>query len=159
MATLPFTLIACFILLFKYLGLTFFAGIGVFIISLLVNVSLSRCNARNQKKNMNKTDARVSITTECLNNIKMIKLYSWVEIFQKLIKSKRKEELSMQFIRMNYIMVTMSSLFFFPMLLQCVSFTAYIGSGHAIDLSLAITIITIFNIINQPIRSLPMFIG
>ena len=108
---------------------------------------------------MKKTDARVSITTECLNNIKMIKLYSWVEIFQKLIQSKRKEELHMQFIRMNYIMVTMSSLFFFPMLLQSVSFTAYIGSGHAIDLSLAITIITIFNIINQPIRSLPMFIG
>ena len=52
MATLPFTLIACFVLLFKYLGLTFFAGIGVFIISLLVNVSLSRCSARNQKEEL-----------------------------------------------------------------------------------------------------------
>ena len=54
----------------------------------------------------------------------------------------------MQFIRMNFIMVTMASLYFFPMLLQCVSFTAYIASGNSIDLSLAITIITIFNIIN-----------
>lgn len=147
-ATLPFTLTMCFVLLFNYLGLTFFAGIGVFIVSLLVNVSLSRCNARNQKQYMKKTDARVSITTECLNNIKMIKLYSWIEIFQKLIAQKRKEELKMQFRRMNNIMFTMASLFFFPMLLQCVSFSAYIGSGHGIDLSLSITIITIFNIIN-----------
>ena len=48
---------------------------------------------------------------------------------------------------MNYLMVTMASLFFFPMFLQAVSFTAFIGTGHSIDLSLAYTVITIFNII------------
>lgn len=158
-ATLPFTLTMCFILLFKYLGVTFFAGIGVFVISLLVNISLSRCSARIQKRYMKKTDARISITTECLNNIKMIKLFSWVEIFQKLIAKKRNEELATQFQRMNLIMVIMASLSFFPMILQVVSFAAYIGSGHEIDLSLAITVITIFNIVKGPISNLPMFLG
>lgn len=158
-ATLPFTLIMCFILLFKYLGVSFLAGIGVFIVSLLVNISLSRWNAKQQVKYMKKQDARISVTTECLNNIKMIKLYSWVEIFRKLIAKKRGEELSMQLIRININMIIMASLYFFPIMLQVVSFTAYIGSGHVIDLSLAITIITIFNIVIQPIRNLPMFIG
>jgi ABC-type transport system involved in cytochrome bd biosynthesis fused ATPase/permease subunit len=146
-ATLPFTLIMCFILLFKYLGISFLAGVGVFVVSLLVNISLSRWNARVQKRYMKKLDARVSITTECLNNIKMIKLFSWVGIFDKLIASKRNEELGMQLIRISINMIIMSSLYFFPIMLKIVSFTTYIGTGHSIDISLAFTIITIFNII------------
>lgn len=159
-ATLPFTLILCFSFLFKYLGVSFLAGIGVFVLSLLVNISISRCNAKNQKKYMKLTDARVSITTECLNNIKMIKLYSWINIFKKMINDKRNQELSFQFIRMSYIMLTLASLTFFPMFLQIVSFTAFIGTGdHEMDLARAYTIITIFNLIQSPIRMLPMFIG
>lgn len=148
-ATLPFTLTLCFTFLFYYLGVSFLAGIGVFILSLLVNISISRCNAKNQKKYMKLTDARVSITTECLNNIKMIKLYSWIKIFKEMIDKKRKEELSFQFIRMCYIMLTLGSLVFFPMFLQIVSFEAYIGSSkdHEMDLATAYTIITIFNLI------------
>ena len=89
----------------------------MFILSLVVNIAISRCNARNQKKYMKLTDARVSVTAESLNNIKMIKLYSWIPIFRKMIQVKRKEELSFQFIRMNYIMLTLGSLTFFPLLL------------------------------------------
>jgi ABC-type multidrug transport system fused ATPase/permease subunit len=146
-ATLPFTLTLCFTFLFKYMGISFFAGIGVFILSLVVNIAISRCNARNQKKYMKLTDARVGVTTECLNNIKMIKLYSWIPIFRNMIRVKRNEELSFQFIRMNYIMLTLGSLTFFPLLLQIVSFATFIGTGHSMDLSLAYTIITIFNLI------------
>ena len=35
---------------------------------------------------MKATDARVTATAECLNNIKMIKLYSWESIFLNLIE-------------------------------------------------------------------------
>lgn len=45
-ATLPFTLLMCFGFLFYYLGVSFFAGLGVFVIGMLANVSLSRCLAR-----------------------------------------------------------------------------------------------------------------
>ena len=42
---------------------------------------------------MKKSDARVSTTSESLNNIKMLKLYSWTEQFEKTITEKRNEEL------------------------------------------------------------------
>jgi hypothetical protein len=48
-----------------------------------------------QKVYMKKTDARVSATTESLNNIKMLKLYSWIEPFEKVINEKREDELSL----------------------------------------------------------------
>ena len=55
--------------------------------------------AKYQKKLMKATDARVSATTECLNNIKMIKLYSWEQTFARIIGQKRKEELSVLYYR------------------------------------------------------------
>lgn len=66
---------------------------------------------------MKKQDARVSMTTECLNNIKMIKLYSWVDIFKDMIDQRRKEELNVQWGRMNLLMLTIASLNFFPLML------------------------------------------
>jgi hypothetical protein len=66
---------------------------------------------------MKRTDARVSITSECLNNIKMIKLYAWNAIFKRMITEKRNHELKAQFVRMNFIMLMNASVIFFPMLL------------------------------------------
>ena len=34
---------------------------------------------------MKKQDERVNITTEALNNIKMIKMYSWIQTFLDMI--------------------------------------------------------------------------
>jgi hypothetical protein len=42
---------------------------------------------------MKKKDDRMNLTTEVINNIKMIKLYSWTESFLKKISQKRKAEL------------------------------------------------------------------
>jgi len=53
-ATLPCVLIMCFCFLFYYLKFTFFAGIGVFIISMFFNVSFSRKMAVLQKQYMKK---------------------------------------------------------------------------------------------------------
>lgn len=66
---------------------------------------------------MKKQDGRVTITTETVNNIKMIKLYAWVDIFQKAIFKRRSEERQAMLKRMGILVVTMASLTFFPMLL------------------------------------------
>jgi len=42
---------------------------------------------------MEAQDDRVSITNECFTNIKIIKLYSWIQIFINLIDEKRNIEL------------------------------------------------------------------
>jgi hypothetical protein len=66
---------------------------------------------------MKKQDGRVTITTETVNNIKMIKLYAWVDIFQKAIFARRSEERRAMLKRMGILCFTMASLTFFPMLL------------------------------------------
>lgn len=91
---LPVLLVICFIVLFVYLGYSFLAGVAVFLVAFLVNLHLGRVTARFQKMYMKKQDARVNTTSESLNNIKMLKLYSWTSIFDKVIASKRAEELT-----------------------------------------------------------------
>ena len=72
-------------MLFYYLGLSFFAGIAVFGISFYSNILVSRRLARIQKKYMKTKGERVSVTTECINNIKVIKLYGWTNFFRNHI--------------------------------------------------------------------------
>jgi hypothetical protein len=63
---------------------------------------------------MEKVDARVSAATESLNNIKMLKLYSWTERFEQTINEKREVEQGIYWRRINVAMVSVTSLYFFP---------------------------------------------
>jgi len=124
-----------------------------------LNICLSRILARFQKQYMARQDRRVSSTTELINNIKMIKLYAWVDIFKNLVFQKRTAELDLQFKRMNVLMLTMASLTFAPLFLQTASFSLFIGLGQSLNLAVAYTVLTVFQQIQSPIRWLPMFIG
>lgn len=156
---LPFELTACLVILFRYLGISFLSGIGVFVLSILTSLVLAGLTAILQRAYMKKQDARVSLTTEGLNNMKMLKLYSWVDVFTEMIGKIRLEELALLKKRMYVGIATVSSFTFFPALLQATAFTAFIGTGNQLDIDTTFAILTIFNIINLPLRILPMFIG
>ena len=52
-----------------------------------------------------------------------------------------------------------STLYFFPAILSAVIFSFYIGYGNTLSLDVAFTVMTILNLIKDPLRQLPMFIG
>ena len=81
-ANMPFLLLAAIGLLFYFLGVSFISGIVVFVVSFYVNAYLARLSAKFQRPYMKCQDRRVSLTTEALNNIKMIKLYSWIDTIE-----------------------------------------------------------------------------
>ena len=97
--------------------------------------------------------------TESLNNIKMLKLYSWMDIFADLIKEKRAKELEVLRRRQHVMVGMVTTLYFFPAILSAVIFSFYIGFGNTLELDVAFTIMTILNLIKAPLRSLPDFIG
>jgi hypothetical protein len=49
--------------------------------------------------------------------------------------------------RLTVGMVSVSSLYFFPQVLSAVVFSVYIGSGHKLELGLAYTVMTCFNLL------------
>ena len=156
---LPILLVLCFAILFYYLRWSFLAGCAVFALSFFFNTKLSQIQARLQKAFMSCKDARVKAITESLNNIKMLKLYSWKEIFYQMIVEKREQELEVLRKRFRFANVMVTSLYFFPSLLSAVLFSVYIALGNTLDLDIAFTVMTILNLIKGPLRSLPSFIG
>jgi hypothetical protein len=99
------------------------------------------------KQLMNFQDKRVTMTTETLNSMKMLKLYSWTKSFEKAIDDKRNQELGVLWKRLNTGMINVTSLYFFPQILSAVIFSVFIGSGNKLDLSVAYTVMTILGLI------------
>ncbi|CDW72862.1 canalicular multispecific organic anion transporter 1 [Stylonychia lemnae] len=129
------------------MGSSFFAGIAVMVAAFCVNLFVTKFSTRYQTAYMKLQDQRVNLTTECLNNIKMLKLYSWQEAFEKMIEQKRSEELAVLWKRFTVSCINSTSLYFFPSILGAAVFSTYIGSGNTLDLSVAYTVNTIFNLI------------
>jgi hypothetical protein len=82
---------------------------------------------KTQKEIMEKKDARMSETNESLNNIKMLKLYSWQELFEQRIIHKRSLEVGV-ITKMGYLSSALIGfLYLFPNMMPVVCFTTYIG--------------------------------
>jgi hypothetical protein len=48
----PLVIITCFVFLFYYLGISFFSGVGIFVIAFVINLVLTKISAKLQKKYM-----------------------------------------------------------------------------------------------------------
>jgi hypothetical protein len=55
--------------------------------------------------------------------------------------------------------LVVASLYFFTNILSAVIFTTYIGLGSTLSLDIAFTVISVLNIISNPMRTFPMFLG
>ena len=98
-----------------------------------------------QKKLMEAKDERMKVTTEALNNAKMLKLYSWEKNFMKRIWRKRALEL-VQLKRQGWgISWMVSCIYFWPNLLPVVVFSTYIGFGNQLTLGIAVASLILFN--------------
>lgn len=75
----------------------------------------------------------MKVTTEAINNIKMIKLYSWQENFLERIYRRRARDV--QALRMGgFATATLIfMIYFFPSLLPVTTFATYIGLGNYLE--------------------------
>lgn len=80
-------------MLFYILGLSFFSGVGVFVLAFVTNLIVGLILEKQQQEIMKRKDLRMNHTTEAINNIKTLKLYSWNSAFEKEIKKRRDSEL------------------------------------------------------------------
>ena len=156
---IPFLIVLCFSILFYYLGGSVLGAIAVFAMAFSSNMVIAKWQSILQKRFMRFKDQRVKALTESLNNVRMLKLYSWTDIFKHMIAEKRVPELNM--LKKRYILsiLNISSLYFFPSILSAVVFSIYIGFGNTLSLEIAFTVMTILNLVKDPLRSLPQFIG
>lgn len=97
--------------LYRILGLSSVAGIGFMIILLPINLMIANGFSAYQKKIMTATDARIQITNEVLQNIRIIKFFAWEQRFAHIVEEKRALEL--KHLRNRYILWSLAATIFY----------------------------------------------
>lgn len=156
---IPVVLFYCFGFLFYTLGMSFFAGIGVFVLAFVANIIIGLNLEKENTEMMKRKDSRMNHTSEALQNIKTLKFYAWTTIFEAEIQKRRVHEFKKYYVICIWFTLILTSLFFFPNILSSLVFTTYIGTGHTLSLSTAFQCLVFFDLIKEPIAMLPLFLS
>ena len=156
----PLQIIICMILLYNQLGWSAFAGLATCIILIPANIWAQKLVRGATIANMTLKSKRVKKTTEMLNGMKVMKLYSWEESFQNAINTIRDAEL-----RKLWFLAKCGTVFSVlwgcaPVFISFAAFTTYIYTGteanpHVLTSSKTFVSVSLFNILRFPLNVLP----
>lgn len=148
----PVLLIICIILLYRILGYSSLASIGLMVLVMPLNLFIARGFARKQKKIMAATDARIHTTNEVLQSIRIIKYFAWERRFAQIVDEKRRVEL--RALRSKYILWAFAATVWFgvPLLITFFSFLVYTKvEKKPLKPSVAFPALSLFGILRIPL--------
>uniref|UniRef100_A0A0P6J763 Canalicular multispecific organic anion transporter 1 n=1 Tax=Heterocephalus glaber TaxID=10181 RepID=A0A0P6J763_HETGA len=147
--------------LWRELGPSVLAGVGVMVLLIPVNGILATKNRNIQFKNMKYKDKRLKIMNEILSGIKILKYFAWEPSFKDNVNNLRKKELKnlLLFGQLQSLIIFFLQLA--PILVSVTTFSVYVlvDSNNVLDAEKAFTSITLFNILRFPLAMLPMVIS
>ncbi|CAO2649540.1 Nn.00g069250.m01.CDS01 [Neocucurbitaria sp. VM-36] len=154
-ANTPVQVVVAVYLLYRILGYSSIAGIGMMIVLLPINMYVAKQFAKIQKLILAATDARIHTTNEVLTNIRIIKFFAWEQRFIGLVNEKRYIELKN--LRRRYILWAVAATIWSgsPVLITFLSFFVYTNVEHkALIPSVAFTALSLFQILRIPLDQL-----
>lgn len=154
-AETPVQVVLAIVLLYRILGYSSIAGIGMMALLLPVNLTISKQFARIQKLILAATDARIHTTNEVLTNIRIIKYFAWEQRFLGLVEEKRKAEL--KYLRNRYIIWALAATIWggAPVIITFLTFLVYtIVEKKDLVPSVAFTALSLFSLLRIPLDQL-----
>ncbi|GAB7347716.1 hypothetical protein MBLNU459_g5273t1 [Dothideomycetes sp. NU459] len=154
-AETPVQVVLSVVLLYRILGYSSIAGIGMMALLLPVNLTISKQFARIQKLILAATDARIHTTNEVLTNIRIIKYFAWEQRFLGLVEEKRKAEL--KHLRNRYITWALAATIWggAPVVITFLTFLVYtMVEKKDLVPSVAFTALSLFSLLRIPLDQL-----
>ncbi|CAM6082693.1 unnamed protein product [Calypogeia fissa] len=156
---IPMEVIVAVVILFKVVGVAMLAGLGSLLFVLFVNSLIVRRMRTFRANLLAMKDKRMRATTECLSNLKVIKLQTWDEMFKERIERIREQErgwvLKFMLNWGNAIYMVWNG----PLVLSGVTFLTMVLVGEPLTADRVYTALTTFRIIQEPIRFVPDIIA
>ena len=153
--TVPIQLVVAVILLYRILGWSSIASIGIMLCLSPLNVWIARQFAARQKKIMLAIDGRIHTTNEVLQNVRIIKYFAWEQRFAQNVNEKRTIEL--RALRSKFMLwgLAASTWHGAPILITATSFFLYTTiEKKPLIPSVAFTALSLFSIIRYPLDKL-----
>lgn len=154
-ATTPVQVIVAVYLLYRFMGLSSIAGIGMMALLLPINLYISKRFAQIAKQILAATDARINTTNEVLTNIRIIKYFAWEQRFAALVDEKRAAELV--HLRRRYVWWAAAATVWSgsPILITFLSFLVYtMIEKKELRPSIAFTALSLFQLLRIPLDQL-----
>lgn len=154
-ASVPVQIVVAITLLYKILGYSSIAGIGMMVLLLPINIFIAKQFSKTQKIIMAATDARIHTTNEVLQNIRIIKYFAWEQRFAQIVNDKRRTEL--RALRNRYILWSIASTIWYgaPIMITFLSFLIYtVIEKKDLIPSVAFTALSLFSILRIPLDQL-----
>ncbi|KAF9576680.1 hypothetical protein EC968_005453 [Mortierella alpina] len=158
--SLPIEITIASCLLYRLLGWSTFCGLGVIFVISPIQAWAGGIMDNVKEAKMEAQDNRVRLMTEILANIKIIKLYSYIEAFQQKVNTYRNKEMSL--LQKSGLIDAFLNIAFscLPLMMAFVSFTVYAlfgGPGLTpgeINSQIIFVSITLFSLINRPLAEM-----
>ena len=153
--TVPVQLVVAITLLFRILGWSAVAGIGVMVAVLPLNIFFSNRFSRAHKRIMAATDGRIHTTNEALQNVRIIKFFAWEERFFRNINEKRRVEIAALRYRLTVWACAACVWFGVPIIITGFSFLLYtMVEKKPLVPSVAFTALSLFQLLRYPLDRL-----
>ncbi|XP_078337789.1 multidrug resistance-associated protein 1-like isoform X2 [Crassostrea virginica] len=138
--------------LYGLLGYAVFAGCGVVLLLVPVNVLLSSRSFKLMQKIMQSKDERIKLLSEVIEGIKILKLYAWEMTFKNKVIDKRKIELQKLLNLKILERILETSFHISPFLVTFVVFLTYILiNDQPLDAKTVFVSISLFNILKYSV--------
>ncbi|XP_066268189.1 ATP-binding cassette sub-family C member 9-like isoform X2 [Branchiostoma lanceolatum] len=153
----PITLVVAMVMLYLSLGEAALAGAGLMILLAPVQWYLAMKMGRLQKETLEQTDQRIKKSNEMLQAMKLIKLYTWEDIFSDMIKGARRKELKVLLKGFLYGVCVLFITRGTPIFTTLLTFGLYtLITNEPLTAGKAFSSLALFNILEVPLMVLPM---
>ena len=107
--TAPLILAAGIVYIEVLLGVSVWAGLAILVIFVPYTIYQGKVQARVQQTKMAKTDARVKVTNEALQGIKVVKVNAWENALDEVMTRARQVEIK-DLLKLNYLQAVLTPL-------------------------------------------------
>ncbi|XP_058197384.1 ABC transporter C family member 5-like isoform X2 [Rhododendron vialii] len=152
---LPLQIILALAILYKNVGIASVATLIATIISILVTVPLARVQETYQDNLMAAKDDRMRKTSECLRNMRILKLQAWEDRYRVKLEEMRNVEF--KWLRKALYSQAFITFFFWssPIFVSAVTFGTSILLGGELTAGAVLSALATFRILQEPLRNFP----
>ncbi|XP_065874910.1 ABC transporter C family member 5 isoform X2 [Euphorbia lathyris] len=152
---LPLQIILALVILYKNVGIASVATLIATIFSIIVTVPLAKVQEEYQDKLMAAKDDRMRKTSECLRNMRILKLQAWEDRYRVKLEE-------MRFVEFRWLRKALYSQAFItfifwssPIFVSAVTFGTSILLGAQLTAGSVLSALATFRILQEPLRNFP----